>query len=92
MNVVTNVLNLSEPQTNGSLCPFVHMFLNFTNKNNKLGLPILKCGVKKNKDWPSSSQTEVQLAALQFVLQQNLCKTGGGPLCIIFLTWKVQVG
>ncbi|XP_058586520.1 F-box-like/WD repeat-containing protein TBL1XR1 isoform X2 [Neofelis nebulosa] len=58
--------------------------------NNKLGLPILKCGVKKNKDWPSSSQTEVQLAALQFVLQQNLCKTGGGLLCIIFLTWKSE--
>lgn len=56
------------------------MLLNFTYKNNKLGLAILKCGVKNN-DWSSSGQTSVQLEALQFILQQNLCPAGGGPLC-----------
>jgi len=55
------------------------MLLNFTYKNNKLGLAILKC--VKNNDWPSSSQTSVQLAALQFILQRNLCPAGGRPLC-----------
>lgn len=54
VNVVPNLHHFSEPQTDRRVCPFFELLLSFTNKNNELGLAILKCGVK-NKVWPSSS-------------------------------------
>ena len=65
MSVVTNTRNLSEPQTSGRVCLFVQVFLNFTNKNSRLGVPNPKCVI--SKDWPSSSRSKVHLPASQFL-------------------------
>lgn len=45
MDIVSNLLSLSEPYANGRVCPFVSYFLDFTNKN-QLGILSPICGIK----------------------------------------------
>lgn len=61
VDVVSNTLNFPEPQTSGRACLFVQVFLNFTSKNSRLGVPNPKC--VKSKD----SQGKVHLPASQFI-------------------------